>query len=89
MTSDFLMPNYDINIKSVYAEKVYYTVTYYDGFGNKIGEETVLNRQPAKGPDTKTRDANMSGYIFLNWDIDLSSVTSDVSAYGVYVKVEE
>lgn len=89
MTSDFLMPNYDVNIKSVYAEKVYYTVTYYDGFGNKIGEETVLNRQPAKGPDAKTRDANMSGYIFLNWDIDLSSVTSDVSAYGVYVKVEE
>lgn len=88
MSKDFLMPDHDINITTIYAEAIYYTVTYYDGFGNKIGEEKVLNRQAAKGLDAEIRDKNMEGYIFLNWDIDLSSVTSDVSAYGVYIKAE-
>lgn len=88
MSKQFLMPDHDINITSIYAEKVYYTVTYYDGFGNLVGTEQVLNRQAAKGIDAKTRDKNMDGYTFLNWDIDLSSVTSDVSAYGIYIKAE-
>lgn len=88
MSKSFLMPDHDINITSIYAEEIYYTVTYYDGLGNKVGEEKVLNRQAAKGLDAETRDKYMDGYIFLNWDIDLSSVTRDVSAYGVYIKAE-
>lgn len=83
------MPNYDVDITLIYEKEEYYTVKYYDGFNNYLGEEKVLYKQKAKGIDPSIRDKNMNGYIFLNWDIDLSCITKNVEAHGVYIKVEE
>lgn len=83
----YKMPNYDVNISLVYEQNVYYTVKYYDGFNNYLGEEKVLNKQAANGIEASVRDKNMTGYTFLGWDVDLSCVTKDITAKGVYVKV--
>lgn len=89
LQNKFLMLDKDINITSVYVENKEFTVTYYDGFGNKVGEEKVLNHNSAKGIPANERDKNMQGYLFMNWDVDLSCITSDIETYGIYIQVGE
>lgn len=89
LQNKFLMLDHDINITSVYVENKEFTVTYYDGFGNKVGEEKVLNHNAAKGISAEERDKNMQGFLFLNWDVDLSCITSDIETYGIYIQVGE
>ncbi len=87
-TSTYKMGKTDIDFKSIYVSNQKFKVTYYDGFNNKVGEEEVLNETAAKGLDPKVRDKNMAGYIFIGYDVDLNSVTKDIEAHALYVKVE-
>ena len=51
-----------------------HTVTFLDGQGNTLKEETVENGQAATAPDIPERD----GYTFDGWDKDFRNITEDL-----------
>ena len=83
----FIMPDHDVNFTSYYILDTYYTVTFYDGFGNIISRELVLNEEAAKEPFFN--QYQIDGYTFVSWDKDFSFITSDLDVYAIYEKVVE
>jgi hypothetical protein len=81
------MPDHDVNFTSYYILESYYTVTFYDGFGNIISRELVLNEEAAKEPFFN--QYQIDGYTFVSWDKDFSFITSDLDVYAIYEKVVE
>ena len=87
MNSPQIMPDNDINYVSKYKLLKYYAVYYFDGKMNLVYTEMVQEGKPALGPDAATRDQNMGpNFKFVGWDRDLSSITENTKAYGIYIK---
>ena len=62
----------------------YYTVTFKDWDGTVLKTEEVVEGYTAHAPANPVRP----GYRFLGWDVDFSSVTSDLIVTALYEKVE-
>lgn len=60
-----------------------WTVTFTDGNGNVLKEETVLNGQSATAPSTPTRD----GYTFKEWSKSLSNITGNTTIDAKWTKI--
>lgn len=71
----------NIDVYGIY-EKVF-TVKFYNGLGELISEQIVIEGQSAEEPNNK----ELEGYLWKAWDCDFTVVTSDLNIYGVYVKV--
>ena len=60
-----------------------FTVTFYDGLGNVIGEpQSVESGQAAAAPANPVR----AGYTFTGWDKDFSNVTEDLTVTALWKK---
>ncbi len=66
------------------GDLTYHTVTFKDWDGTVLKTEEVVEGYPAHAPANPVRP----GYRFLGWDVDFSSVTSDLIVTALYEKVE-
>ena len=85
MTSDTM------RLGTKYRILPYYTVYFFDGLGNVVSEESVMEGEAAIAPSALMRDRYMKDntYVFLNWDADFSKVMGDLLVRGVYAKITE
>ncbi len=83
----FIMPDRDVNLVAYYTLEVYYTVRFFDGNGNLISEQLVLNTDGAIAPEYE--QYKMDDYHFVCWDKDFSSITGDTDVYGIYEREGE
>lgn len=74
-----------IDIKMVEKSAVH-TVKFYNGNGEFIMSELVLDGENATGPSEEW--IKVQGYNFIGWDVNLTNITKDTNAYGVYNKIE-
>ena len=67
----------DLNVNAVYAKKTY-VVTF--NYNEKVYNDTVEYETAATAPT----DTSKTGYNFIEWDTDFSSVTSNLTVKAVY-----
>ncbi len=79
--------HFNDNVLTDYASKLIeinitdqYTVTFMDGQGNTLKEETVNAGASATAPEVPTRD----GYIFTCWDRDFRNVNTDLTVTAMW-----
>lgn len=65
-------------------EKAKYTVTFKDYDGRPISSQVVEKNSSASTPDSPYRE----GYQFTGWDKEYYNVTSNLTIYAKYVKLE-
>ena len=89
LTKPYTMGEEDLHFEPRYIPIIYFRVDFYDGFNNLVSSVMVLNEDGAIAPNEEERDANMSGYRFVSWDVDFGKVTQDMRVYGIYARIGE
>ena len=82
--NDYTFVDRDLTLSAVYEEKSF-TVRFYGSDNNIIKEESVLYGRSATAPTPE----NKEGFDFSNWDVDFSSVTSDLTVRPIYTQTEQ
>jgi len=73
----------DVVVTAMYEAKSYAVVFMADG--SVVNLQTVGHGMAAVAPEAPAKE----GYTFTSWDVDFSSVTSDLVVNAVYEKTEE
>ena len=66
-------------------ERAKYTVTFKDYDGRTISSQTIEENSSASTPDSPYRE----GYKFTGWDKEYYNITSNLTIYAKYTKLEE
>lgn len=82
-------PHKRLDFTSDYYQIIYHDVTFYDGLGNVISNQTVEEATDALEPTEADRDKNMpANAIFLGWSTDFTNVFYDTEVYAIYLYVD-
>ena len=90
----FVMPsnnNETVNIEPIYRLLKYCTVRFFDGLGNCISDNRIMEFDAAIEPSARIRDRFMiynGDYVFLGWDTDFSYITANLDVHGIYMEVK-
>ena len=87
----FAMPDGTTNIEPVYRLLKYFTVRFFDGLGNCISDNRIMEFEAAEEPSERMRDRYMiynGDYLFLGWDADFSYITGNLDIHGIYMEVK-
>ena len=85
----FAMLEKTVILTPIYRILPYYEVEFYDGLGNMIYSESVLEGESAHEPSPIMRDRyiDTNDYVFVNWEVDFSKIMQDTKVYSVYINI--
>ncbi len=87
----FVMPNGTTNLEPVYRLLKYFTVRFFDGLGNCISDNRIMEFEAAIEPSERMRDRYMiyeGNYVFLGWDTKFDYITGDLDVHAIYMEVK-
>ncbi|MBO4667020.1 MAG: hypothetical protein J5666_02670 [Bacilli bacterium] len=90
----FTMPsnnNATVNLTPMYRLLKRFDVRFFDGLGNVISDNRIMEFESATEPEARIRDRFMvynGDYIFLGWDVDFSYITGNLDIHGIYMEVK-
>ncbi|MGX8852573.1 InlB B-repeat-containing protein [Amedibacillus sp. YH-ame10] len=70
----------EVTLVAQWKENDKFNVTFTDGFGTELKEETVYVGKDATAPANPTKE----GYTFKNWDKDFTNVTENLTVNAVF-----
>ena len=87
----FTMPGNTTNIEPVYRLLKYFTVRFFDGLGNCVSDNRIMEFEAAIEPTPRMRDRYMiynGDYVFLGWDTSFDYITNNLDVHGIYMEVK-
>ena len=87
----FTMPSGTTNITPIYRLLKYCNVRFFDGLGNCVADNRIMEFEAAEEPTERIRDRFMKfngDYVFLGWDVDFSYITGDLDVHGIYMEAK-
>lgn len=92
LTSEYVLIGWTEDYKNVTSdlelypiiEKAYFTVSFYDSYGEVMDLQTVKNGESAITPEAPI----IEGYQFVKWDRDYTNVKRNLEIKPVYEKIE-
>ena len=87
----FTMLSDTTTLTPIYRLLKYFDVNFYDGLGNCVSYNRIMEFEAAQAPAERIRDRfmRMNGdYVFLGWDSDFSYITNTLNVHGIYMEVK-
>ena len=87
----FTMPSDTTSLTPIYTLLKYFNVRFFDGLGNCVSDNRIMEFEAALEPGERIRDRYMKfngDYVFLGWDCDFSYITGDLDVHGIYMEVK-
>lgn len=87
----FTMLDQTVVLEPIYRILPYYDVNFYDGLGNLVYSESIMEGESAHAPSALLRDRFMDKeqYVFINWTVDYSKIMGDTNVYSLYISISE
>ena len=85
------MPSGTTNITPISRLLKYCNVRFFDGLGNCVADNRIMEFEAAEEPTERIRDRFMKfngDYVFLGWDVDFSYITGDLDVHGIYMEAK-